>query len=190
MPTMKMKKIKRGFKGLERERPACQAFEGTLKSFITIPFETNRNFLFALSRSLQAGRLRSSRLSLNRFSVLMCAVLLTFACTPRSFEKPAASSVPLSTAEDKRASFENDLQTMRTANLQYVFVVRRKDDGAFDGDDKKYLRATLPFNNRIILADEEKAFIVGSNYKFPPENLDALRMRFNVEDYSAAEPAK
>lgn len=127
------------------------------------------------------------------FLILMCLVAAGFACTPRAFEKPnAAAAPPPSTAEDRRASFESDLQTMRTANLQYVFVVRRKDAAAFDGDDKKYLRATLPFNNRIILADEEKAFIVGSNYKFPPENTDALRLRFNVEDYSAAaeEPAK
>jgi len=62
--------------------------------------------------------------------------------------------------------------------------------GAFDGEDKKFLRASLPFNNRVVLADEDKAVIVGSNYKFPPENLDALRLRFNVEDYSAAEQPK
>ncbi len=135
-------------------------------------------------------KMKKIKRDLAGFLILMCVVAAGFACTPRSFEKPAASSAPPSTAEDKRASFESDLQTMRTANLQYVFVVRRKDDAAFDGDDKKYLRATLPFNNRIILADEEKAFIVGSNYKFPPENLDALRLRFNVEDYSAAEQAK
>jgi hypothetical protein len=45
------------------------------------------------------------------------------------------------------------------------------------------LRGNLPFNNRVVLADEDKAVIVGSNYKFPPDSLDALRLRFNVEDY-------
>lgn len=79
---------------------------------------------------------------------------------------------------------------MRTANLQFIFVFRRKDGGGFDGDDKKYLRANLPTNNRVILADDDKAVIVGSNYKFPPENLETLRVRFNLEDYSAAEQAK
>lgn len=130
----------------------------------------------------------------NQFFVctVFLAVILGFACTPRSFEKPnaAATTAPPSTAEDRQASFQNELEKMKTANLQYVFVFRRKDGGAFDGEDKKFLRGNLPFNNRVVLADEDKAVIVGSNYKFPPENLDALRLHFNVEDYSAAEPAK
>ena len=76
---------------------------------------------------------------------------------------------------------------MRTADLQFIFVFRRKDTAAFDGEDKKFLRANLPFNNRVVLADDDKAVIVGSNYKFPPENLEALQAHFNLEDFSAAE---
>lgn len=76
---------------------------------------------------------------------------------------------------------------MRTPNLQYIFVFRRKDAAAFDGEDKKFMRANLPFTNRILLADDDKAVIVGTNYKFPPENLETLQSRFNLEDYSAAE---
>jgi hypothetical protein len=123
------------------------------------------------------------------FLSIFLLTVLNFACTPRSFEKPNAAAPP-STAEDRQTSFQNELEKMRTANLQYVFVFRRKDGGAFDGEDKKFLRGNLPFNNRVVLADEDKAVIVGSNYKFPTENLDALRLRFNIEDYSAAEPAK
>lgn len=118
---------------------------------------------------------------------VLLSTLLSFACTPRSFEKPKVAATPVA-AEEKQAVFDSELQRMRTADLQYIFVFRRKDAGAFDGDDKKYLRANLPFNNRVVLADEDKAVIVGSNFKFPPEHTDALRMRFNVEDYSAAEP--
>ena len=129
-------------------------------------------------------------ININRFLIytLFAVILFCSACNSRSVENinTAAPSVP----ENKQASFENDLQTMKTANLQYVFVCRRKDGGAFDGEDKKYLRANLPVTNRVILADEDKAVIVGSNYKFPPENLDALRTRFNVEDYSTPEQAK
>ena len=89
------------------------------------------------------------------------------------------------TAENKQAAFENDLQTLRTADLKYILVFRRTDGGAFDGEDKKYLKTNLPTTNRVIMTDEGKAFIVGSNYKFPPENLEVLRLRFTVEDYSA-----
>jgi hypothetical protein len=129
----------------------------------------------------------------NQFFICMVflSIVLTFACTPRSFEKPnAAATPPPSTAEDRQANFQNELEKMKTANLQYVFVFRRKDGGAFDGEDKRFLRGNLPFNNRVVLADEDKAVIVGSNYKFPPDSLGALLLRFNVEDYSAAEAGK
>lgn len=125
----------------------------------------------------------------SRFSILLCAVLLSFACTPRSFEKPKVAATPVA-AEDKQAVFEGELEKMRTANIQFIFVFRRTDGGVVDGDDKKYLRANLPTYNRLVFADEDKAVIVGSNFKFPPENMDALQMRFKVEDYSAAEPVK
>ncbi len=119
--------------------------------------------------------------------VVFLSTLLSFACTPRSFEKPNVAVAPTpSTAEEKQASFQNELEKMKIADLQYIFVFRRKDGGAMDGEDKKYLKTNLPFNNRAVLADEDKAVVVGSNYKFPPENLEVLRLHFNVEDFSSA----
>jgi hypothetical protein len=128
----------------------------------------------------------------NRFfiSAVLFSMLLNFACTPRSFEKPNIAVPPPSNAEDKQANFQSELEKMRIANLQYIFVFRRKDGTIIESEDKKYLRANLPFNNRVVLADEDKAVIVGTNYKFPPENIDALRQRFNIEDYSAPEKPK
>ncbi len=119
---------------------------------------------------------------------IVCS-LANFACNYQPL-KENLPSAPSPAVEDKQARFQSDLQTMRTANLQYVFVFRRKDGGAFDGEDKKYLRANLPVTNRVILADDDKAVIVGSNYKFPPENFEVLQLRFNVEDFSAAEQVK
>ena len=130
----------------------------------------------------------NSRVSITGFSILICAVFLNFACTPRSFEKPNA--VPSATVEDQKTQFERDLQTLKTPDLKYIFVFRRKDGGKVDGDDKKYLRTNLPVTNRILISDEEKAVIVGSNYEFPQANLEALRTRFNVEDFSAIDQAK
>lgn len=79
---------------------------------------------------------------------------------------------------------------MKTANLKFVFVFRRKDAGKFDGEDKSFLRTNLSTTNRTILADEEKAVIVGTNYELPSSNLETLRTRFNVEDLSAVEQPK
>ena len=137
-------------------------------------------------------RIRTPTMKMMKIKLVLFCLVLNFACTPRAFENlnAATPAPPPSTAEDKQASFQNELAKMRTADLQYVLVFRRKDAAAFDGDDKRFLKASLPFNNRVILADEDKAVIVGSNYKFPTESLDALRTRFNVEDYSAADQTK
>ena len=120
------------------------------------------------------------------FPAAMLLLSVNSACNYNSFEKQSVNA-PAANVENEPAAFESDLQTMKTADLKYIFVFRRTDGGAFDGEDKKYLRINLPTTNRVISTDAGKAFIVGSNYKFPPENLEALRLRFKLEDYSAAE---
>jgi len=116
--------------------------------------------------------------------VLFSFSLANFSCSYRSFEanKPA----PNQTVENEIPPFERDLQTMRTANFDFIYVFRRKDGGAFDAEDRKHLRANAPREtNRFISTDEGRAFIAGSSYKFMPENLEILEKRFNIEDYSA-----
>lgn len=116
--------------------------------------------------------------------VLFFFSLLNFSCTYRSFEatKPEANQ----TVENEIPPFERDLQTMRTANFDFIYVFRRKDGGAFDAEDRKYLRTNAPpETNRFISTDDGRAFIAGSSYKFTAENLETLGKRFNIEDYSA-----
>jgi hypothetical protein len=123
-----------------------------------------------------------------KYQIVLLLLVSSFACTPRSLEKKAAVDTPVA-GEEKQAGFETDLQTMRTAGFEYIFVFRRKDGGAFDVEDRKHLRAySPPETNRFISTDDGKAFIAGSKYKFTPEHLDALRMRFNIEDYSVEQP--
>ncbi len=122
--------------------------------------------------------------------VLACLIffsLMNFACDNRSFEK-ANVSESSAAPEQTQSNFASDLQTMKTANFDYIFVFRRKDGGAFDGEDRKYLRANAPVEtNRFVSTDNGKAFIAGSKFKFPPQNLEVLRTRFNIEDYSAGQ---
>jgi len=116
---------------------------------------------------------------------LVLFFLINLACDNQSFEKANVSESSIA-PEQTQSSFASDLQTMKTANFDYIFVFRRKDGGAFDVEDKKYLRANAPAEtNRFVSTDNGKAFIAGSKYKFPPPNLETLRSRFNIEDYSA-----
>lgn len=117
---------------------------------------------------------------------LIFLILPSFACVNQSLLK---NNKNIAVVEQNNLSdFERDLQTMKTANFDYIFAFRRRDGGAFDGEDKKYLRANTPAGtNRFISTDENRAFIAGSLYAFSPGNLEALRNRFAVEDYSKPE---
>ncbi len=115
---------------------------------------------------------------------LIFFTLLNFACANAKLK--SKKDIQNIAPENNISAFETDLQTMKTANFTYIFAFRRKDGGAFDGEDKKYLRANAPAEtNRFVLTDNGKAFIAGSKFKFPPQNLDVLRTRFNIEDFSA-----
>lgn len=126
-----------------------------------------------------------------RLSQIVCfglvfLILPSLACVNQSLLKN--KNVAAVVEETKVSDFERDLQTMKTANFDYIFAFRRKDGGAFDSEDKKYLRANTPTGtNRFVSTDQGRAFIAGSTYVFSPENLEALRNRFAVEDYSKPE---
>jgi hypothetical protein len=114
-------------------------------------------------------------------------ILLNSACQPNQtiLKDAAPPPTPMATAETKKTSLEEDLREMQTADFDYIFVFRRKDGGLFDKDDRKYLRENTPIEtNRWRESDGGKAFIAGSGFAFKPEQMEALRNRFLVEDHS------
>lgn len=126
------------------------------------------------------------------FAVALSFVFLNSGCEPASLRKtnssaPAASSSAnaAASADDAAAALAGDLQTMKNADFDFVYVFRRKDGGALDGDDKKYLRANSPpATNRFILTDGNRAAIAGSSFRFEPQNLEKLGERFAIENLS------
>lgn len=130
----------------------------------------------------------------NKFALLICgglilSILPNLACVNRSLLKNNKNTEII--VEKNLTEFERDLETMKTANFDFIFVFRRKDAAAFDAEDKKFLRANTPLGtNRFVSTDENRAFIAGSLYAFSPENLERLRSRFLVEDYSKPEAAR
>lgn len=108
-----------------------------------------------------------------------------FAC--REVEEKAvnnASPTPLA-AEDKTDDFQKRLASLQTGNFDFVYAFRRADGEILSSEDKKYLKDNSPLDtNQWVLTADGKTAIAGSNYKFMPENLSALKKRFNVEDHS------
>lgn len=86
------------------------------------------------------------------------------------------------------ATVEQDVEAMRVADFNFIYVFRRKDGGVMDADDKRFVNViTPPQINRKKLSDSGKAIILGSNFRMPPDVLKQLTDRFAFEDISKPE---
>lgn len=94
---------------------------------------------------------------------------------------------PPSNGERPRTTFEKELNDVRSADFRFIYVLRRKDGGKIDAEDKNVLRQQTADMNRRVTADDDRAVIIGSNYKLPEKNLTVLAERFAFEDYSPPE---
>jgi len=123
--------------------------------------------------------------------VLFVAASITLAaCGPNESILKSNSPTP-TPATDTRATpytsndpVNKEVEAMRTANFNYIFVLRRKDGGKMDTDDRAFVRGVTGGFNRRTLSDDEKAVIVGSNPRVLDETLQKIRSRFEVEDFS------
>lgn len=125
-----------------------------------------------------------------RISIILLLVAITTmaACGPNrrimDSAKPAALPSPAANATPV-SELERDLETMRTADFNFIHVFRRKDGAEFDAEDKKFLNANTPVEiNRRVISDSGRALITGSNFRFPAENFKNLTDRFAFEDFS------
>ena len=100
----------------------------------------------------------------------------------RSGKDPAGQS----NAAPTKTSFETDLEGMRTAGFNFIYVLRRKDGAAIVPEDKSVIRVQTTQANRRISADDGKAVLIGSNFQLAPHNMAVLNQRFAVENYSPA----
>ncbi len=81
--------------------------------------------------------------------------------------------------------FERDLEKVRVGQYRYVYVFSRPDNAPFTSDDAAYLKANSPLEvNGWYKTDEGRRVIAGSNFTFKPEQMEALKKRFTMEDYT------
>lgn len=112
--------------------------------------------------------------------------IMNSAAENRSEQAHAANAAASSTPAPR--TFEQDLNAMRNADFNFIYVFRRKDGGVLDADDKTFITRTTPSEiNRRALADEGKALILGSNFRLPDDNLQQFKERFSFEDHSKPE---
>jgi len=122
--------------------------------------------------------------------ILLLTVLITFGLTScqRSRNSPASGDGPATaqlTPEQKvQTEFERDLQFIRNGQFKYVFVFSRKDGKPLDRDDGDYLRKNAPQVVDWAKTDGLKKVIAGTNFDLEQGNLELLKKRFVVEDYT------
>ena len=99
-------------------------------------------------------------------------------------EQPKKKEV-LPQPPENLSDFERELQSMRVADFDYIFVLKRKDGNKFTSEDKAFVRENKHYAaNRFSLIEDDKSLFVGSNYEFTEENLMALKERFEFQDFS------
>ena len=81
-------------------------------------------------------------------------------------------------------SLEKDVEEMRTADFKFIYVLRRKDGGKIDAEDRSVIKEQTIDANRRVSSDNGKAFVVGSNFAIPPDKLLVIYDRFAVENFS------
>ena len=131
---------------------------------------------------------KSSHLVSLLSSLILSSLVMVMGCTSKGSQsldgaEDNGSTPMMSTPEPKITSLEEDIAEMRAAGIDNIFTIRRKDGGAFDGEDRRFLRANIPVEvNRVVSSDNGRAFIVGSTFIIPQEKVDAWKSRFEIRN--------
>ena len=121
--------------------------------------------------------------------LIFLAALLVIGCGPNEAilrSNSNGSSVPTANANSEPAydSVDSEVKNMQTADFEIILVLRRKDGGVMQSEDRTFVRNMITNANRRSLVDGEKAIVIGANSKMPTELMTKLASRFAIEDYS------
>ncbi len=119
-------------------------------------------------------------------AVVLGLIMLFQACD-RTNTKETINNTGVTEAiprETPKTGFEHDLEFVRKGRFTYVWVFARKDGQPLDKDDAAYLRKHAPQVVDWVTTDEGRRVIGGTNFDLEKGNLELLKKRFVVEDYS------
>lgn len=118
------------------------------------------------------------------FTLLFVFIAFSFACGRITFF-PENTNSANDAPKEELTELQREIKALETADFKYIYVFKRKDGGAFDKQDRDFLRANrTPEINRWSATEDKTAYLAGSNYPFLPEHWQNLQKRFIIEDYS------
>ena len=124
--------------------------------------------------------MKSQKIKKLQIIALVLTGTFVFSCGSQSADQIKSNSAP----EKKLSEFERELRYLKTADFNYIFAFRRKDGKPLDSEDKRFLKHESHTANRHTLTSDGRTAFVGTNYKLSDKNLEKLKKRFFLEDFS------
>jgi len=97
---------------------------------------------------------------------------------------PEPSTAAATPQSSPLTDFEQKLQYVRNGSYTYVFIFSRKDGKPLAPEDSAVLRTNAPQVVDWVVTDDKKKVVAGTNFNLEEGNMDALKKRFVVENYS------
>jgi len=118
-------------------------------------------------------------------------VLLLGACsggapqtsTTTTTNTPAAT--PAGPSPSPLTDFEEALRFVRNGQYTYIYVISRKDGKPLTSEDSDFLKINAPQLVDKAATKDRMKVVGGTNFNLEEGNLELLKKRFVVEDYSA-----
>ncbi len=117
--------------------------------------------------------------------VLLIAGISLNACGGGKNSNSSGGPAGQSSPPPPKVGFEADLEYVRKGQYTYVWVFSRNDGKPLDKDDGAYLRTNAPQVVDWVTTDQGKKVIAGTNFDLALGNLELLKKRFVVEDYTS-----
>jgi hypothetical protein len=119
--------------------------------------------------------------------ITLVAGILLSSCskgTTNTASSSDSNAAPSSPAPSPKTGFEADLDYVRKGQYTYIWVFSRKDGQPLDKDDAAYLRKNAPQVVDWVTSDQGRKVIAGTNFDLARGNLELLKKRFVVDDYT------
>ena len=88
-------------------------------------------------------------------------------------------------ASSPLSDFEETLQYVRNGQFTYIWVITRKDGKPLQPDDSTFLKTNAPQVVDWAATKDKTKVVAGTNFNLEKGNLEMLKKRFVLEDYSA-----
>ena len=119
------------------------------------------------------------------FIAMICTAMSLTSCGGGNPSSNGGSSTGQSSpAASPKNDFEDRLEFIRKGQFTYVWVFSRKDGKPIDKEDSAFLRTNAPQIVDVVLTDDGRRAVAGTNFDLAKGNLELLKKRFVVEDYS------